>query len=66
LPLQLLRFAAQHLLLPALLRGLLLALFLLLGQFLLPLGELLQLLQRLIDLLLLLLLAGDCDLLLSY
>ena len=39
--LELLGFAAQHLLLPALLRGLLLALALLLGQFLLPLGELL-------------------------
>ena len=54
--LQLLGFAAQHLLLPALLRGLLLALLLLLGQFLLALGQLLQLLQRLVDLLLLLLL----------
>src|ERR1019366_6589628 len=58
LPLQLLGFAAQHLLLPALLRGLLLVLFLLLGQFLLPFGELFQLLERLVDLLLLLLLAG--------
>ena len=61
LPLQLLGFAAQHLLLPALLRGLLLALLLLLGQFLLPLGELLQLLQRLVDLLLLLLLPPPAD-----
>ena len=52
LPLQLLGLAAEHLLLPALLRSLLLALLLLLGQFLLPLGELLQLLERLVDLLL--------------
>src|ERR1035438_2043656 len=56
LPLQLLGFATQHLLLPALLRGLLLILLLLLGQFLLTFGELFQLLERLVDLLLLLLL----------
>ena len=56
LALQLFGFAAQHLLLPTLLRGLLLAFFLLLGEFLLPLGKLLELLQRFVDLLLLLLL----------
>ena len=56
LALQLFGFAAQHLLLPALLGSLLLAFLLLLGQFLLPPGELLQFLQRLVDLLLLLLL----------
>ena len=41
--------AAQHLLLPALLRRSAAALALLLGQFLLPLGKLFQLLQRLVD-----------------
>ena len=56
LPLQLLRLAPQHLLLPALLGSLLLPLLLLIGQLLLTLGQLFQLLQRFIDLLLLLLL----------
>src|SRR5262249_8203430 len=49
--LQFLGFAAQHLLLPPLLRGGLLFL-LLLGQFLLALGKLLELLQRFVDFLL--------------
>ncbi len=47
--LQLFGVAAQHLLLPALLEGLLLGFLLLLGQFLLPLREILQLLQSLVD-----------------
>src|SRR5205823_6590516 len=54
--LQLLGFAPQHFLLPALLRSLLRVLALLLRQFLLALRKLLQLLQRIVDLLLALLL----------
>ena len=47
--LQLFGVAAQHFLLPALLDGLLFGFRLLLGELLLPLRELLQLLQRLVD-----------------
>jgi len=49
---QLFRFAAQHFLLPALFKALLLALILILGQLLLPPGQFGKLLQRFIDFLL--------------
>src|SRR5207253_883686 len=51
--LELLRLTAEHLLLPPVLRRLLFVLALLLGEFLLPFGKLLQLFQRFVDLLLL-------------